>query len=278
MKSAFGSILIISLFLPAGAGLAAKEYDLVATGDHSVWVITNDIKADFERDTGLSLDLIPELAIVGKGCAKGMLHARRGRPDHDVGLICCDMDAAELEAKNLKVYPFAREPLAIVVNKRNPVNGLTLRQVRDIFSGKTTNWKSVGGRREPITVLTQLHCPDFGPNWKKLLGDPARFVRKRVDIKAQAEMSATVADFPQAIGHLEMTSVRETGDVVKVLAIDGYLPTTENMEAGRYPLFGSLAVATKGEAAGKAVTFIEYLRTSPKAKERMRTYGMIQVR
>lgn len=273
------SVLIGALLLLVIGGVsAAGPYDLVATGDHSVWVVTNDIRPSFEQDTGIGLVLLPELAIVGKGCAKGMLHALQGAPSENIGLICCTMEDALLKKSGLVVYPFAREPLAIIVNKKNPVKGLTQQQVRDIFAGRITNWKTVGGSNEPIAVLTQLHCTNYRPNWMAILDSPEKFTKKRVDIKAQPEMAKTVSDFPQAIGHLEMTSVREAPVAVKLLAIDGYLPTSENMEKGLYPYYAPLAVTTKGEAQGKAVAFIEYLRTSPNAKAIMQKYGMSQTK
>lgn len=263
-------------FLFSTHSYAGQPYDLVTTGDHSVWVIVNDVKDRFTKDTGITLDLLPELAIVGKGCGKGILHARRGSPDRDFGLICCTLDNTVLANNGVKVYTVAHEPLAIIVNRKNPVSNLTLQQLRDIFSGKTTNWKDVGGRNEKIAVITQLHCPDYTPNWKGILGDSAAFTKKRVDVKAQPEMAKTVSDFGQAIGHLEMTSVKESKDPVKILALDGYLPTSENMQKGLYPLFAPLAVATKGDAEGKVIKFIEYMRTSPEAAEAMKKYGMAQ--
>jgi hypothetical protein len=269
-------LLVTATMLAFIGTAAAADADLVATGDHSVWVITNDIKIVFEKETKLSLKLIPEMAIVGKGCQKGIGHASGGRPDREFGLICCTLDERTIENHGLKTYVFALEPLAIIVNRANPVKNLTLQQVKEIFFGKITNWKEVGGMDEKIAVITQLHCPNYTPNWKGILNTAERFTKNRVDVKTQSDMARTVSDFKQAIGHLEMTSVGESSDPVKVLSIDGYLPTTENVGSGRYPLVGKLAVTTKGDAAGKVVTFIEFMRTSPKVREAMKKYGMAQ--
>lgn len=271
-----GLLFVTVVALVLSGTVRAENADLVATGDHSVWVITNDIKSKFEKESGLTLQLIPEMAIVGKGCQKGVGHASGGRPDREFGLICCILDDRTIANHGLKTYLFALEPLAIIVNKRNPVNNLTLRQAKEIFFGKITNWKEVGGKDEKIVVITQLHCPDYTPNWKGILNTAERFTKNRVDVKTQPEMAKTVSDFKQAIGHLEMTSVKESPDPVKVLSIDGYLPTAENVGSGKYPLVGPLSVTTKGDAAGKVVTFIEYMRTSPKVKDAMKQYGMAQ--
>lgn len=274
-RVAFIFVIGVLLLVHAATG---QSFDLVATGDHSVWVIVNDVKGIFEKDKGLTLDLIPELAIVGKGCGKGILQARRGTPDREFGLICCSLDDAVVKNFGIKLYPIAREPLAIIVNKENPVSNLTLQQARGIFSGTITNWKEVGGKNQKIAVITQLHCKEYTPNWKGILDNADKFTKKRVDVTAQPEMAKTVSDYRQAIGHLEMTSVKESKDPVKILSIGGHLPTSENMEKGLYPLYAPLSVATKGDAEGNVITFIEYMRTNPKVKEAMTKYGMAQTR
>lgn len=273
---------IISLFLVFASifcfrAFAEKGYDIEATGDHSVWVIVNDIRETFQKDTGISLDLIPELAIVGKGCSKGFIHAAKGNPGREFGLVCCNFSDDFLRKKGLKLYPVAREPLAILVNKKNPVSNLSLAEVRDIFSGKITNWRQVGGKNQKIVVITQLHCRDYTPNWKGILGSPDKFTTKRLEVKTQPEMAKTVADFEQAIGHLEMTSVVEAANNrLKLLSINGSRPETEAMEKSSYPLFATLSVVTRGEAEGKVRKFIDYMRQSPRAKQFMIKYGMIQ--
>ena len=73
-----------------------------------------------------------------------------------------------------------------------------------------------------------------------------------------------------------MTSVKESKRDLKVLAIDGYLPTTKNMREGRYPFYAPLALVTKGEAKGDVIKFIDYLRKSPKVAKAMKKDGMSQ--
>lgn len=271
------SFIIIGLFslfsIPLFAGDAS---DIVAFGDHSLWVFANDIKISFKKDTGISLYLIPEFAIEGKGCAKGILHAASGSPDKDIGLICCELNEEIVKKYGLKVYPVIREPFAIIVNKANSVSGLTLKQVKDIFSGRITNWKKVGGIDEPIVVITRLHCTEHIPNWTKILPSPPKFREKSLNVSSELDMAKTVSDFKQAIGHLEMTSIAEWGSGIKILSIDGYMPTSKNLMEGHYPFWATLSIITKGSAEGKAKRFIDYIRTSPNIVKTMQKYGMHQ--
>lgn len=269
---------LVSLVFVFPGGPFAEEREIKGFGDHSLWVLVNDVKGVFTEDTGVPLNLIGEFAIGGKGCDKGILHAARGRPDRDFGLICCGMDKAVIEKYSLVTYAVAHEPLAIIVNRRNPVKNLSLKEVREIFSGKITNWKEVGGWDENIIVITRLHCLNYTPNWMLILGRPEDFSKKRVDVLSEPDMSKTVGDFTEAIGHLEMTSVKESVGNIKLISVNGYEPTGENLEKGFYPLFTTLSVVTRGEAEGNVRKFIEYLRKSPKVKRVMRKYGMNQIK
>lgn len=268
--------IIIWLFSLFSIPLFAEDADIVAFGDHSLWVLANDIKNTFKKDTGISLYLIPEFAIEGKGCAKGILHASGGSPDRDIGLVCCKLNPDIVKKYGIKVYPVVREPLAIIVNKANPVSGLTLKQVKDIFSGRITRWSKVGGPNEPIVVITRLHCTEHIPNWTKILGSPLEFTKRSLNVSSEPDMAKTVSDFKQAIGHLEMTSIAEWGKGVKILSIDGYMPTSKDLIEGHYPFWATLSIVTKGEAKGKAKRFIDYIRTSTNIQKILLKYGMHQ--
>ena len=271
------NITIIILLSLTSLSYGAGSYDIQGYGDHSLWVLVNSLKAAFTKETGVKLDLIEEFAIASKGCSKGILHAARGKPDRDFGLVCCDLNPDDIKRYHLSVYPVAREPLTIIVNNDNPINNLTQKQVRDIFSGKITSWKSVGGKNQKIALITRLHCKEHIANWRKIVGEPEGFAQKRLDVSSEPDMARTVSDFKGAIGHLEMSSFVDAKGVIKYISIDGNMPTEVNLEMGRYPFWTILSVVTRGEAKGKVLEFIEYLKHSPTAREYMLKYGMQQL-
>lgn len=285
MKRITGFLLIIIFLLLIGGLLRAGQYEITAYGDHSLWLFTNDIKDQFLKDTGISLYLLPELAVAGKGCMKGIMHAYNGRRDRDLGLICCALRDDILARYSLQAYPVLKEPLAIIINPKNPVRNLTSRQLEDIFSGKVDNWKEVGGPDMPIAVITRLHCEDhganwckdLGTNWKKILPATESFTPKALNVSSEPDMARTVADFKEAIGHLEMTSVMESRKKLKLISINGYQPTSENMKSGAYPYQTELSVVTRGAAVGKAAAYIKYLRTAALIRPALEKYGMAQV-
>lgn len=271
-------VLVAALIFLSFVSVFAKEREIEGYGDHSLWIVINDLKDTFRKDTGITLKLIPEFAIAGKGCAKGITNAVRGNPDRDFGLVCCELNENIVKKSGLKVYPVAREPLTIIVNKSNPIKSLTSKQVKDIFSGRIKNWKQVGGPDRKIAVIARLHCKEHVPNWTRILGRPEEFRADRLNVNSEPDMAKTVSDFKEAIGHIEMSSVVESKLQLKVLAVDGYMPTTENMEKGLYPFWAELSIVTRGEAKDNVTKLIEYVRTHYNAKKAMERYGMYQLK
>ncbi|MFD2879322.1 PstS family phosphate ABC transporter substrate-binding protein [Paenibacillus rhizoplanae] len=60
---------------------------------------------------------------------------------------------AKLAGRELKLTPIGREAFAFFVNKRNPVDSLSIDQIKDIYSGTVTNWKEVGGKKASIRAF-----------------------------------------------------------------------------------------------------------------------------
>lgn len=267
------ALLVLAIAVPGLAGEKITGY-----GDHSFWVVVDDFKKTIEKNAGIDIELLPERAVASKGCAKGILHASRGRPDTDFGLVCCGIHDPVLKEYGLVIYPVLKEPLAIIVHRGNPVKDLSTEQVRGIFRGRITNWKQVGGPDMRIIVVTRLHCQEHVPNWTRILGAPDEFTPGKLNVTSEPDVWRTVGDFRGAVGHLETTSVFEAGPRVKPVSISGHMPTSANLAAGKYPFWTSLSVVTKGEAKGDVLKFIKYMRGDPGMKKRLEKFGIIQLR
>ncbi|MGE5679502.1 MAG: extracellular solute-binding protein, partial [Bacillota bacterium] len=91
------------------------------------------------------------ITVQGGGSAVGIQSANSGAAQ--IGMA--DLVTLPDDAKALTSVIAAKDGIAIVVNPKNPVTGLTTDQIRDIFNGKITNWKEVGGPDAPITVVSR---------------------------------------------------------------------------------------------------------------------------
>src|SRR5699024_3326257 len=144
MKPHFRYLLAAALTLTAGAALAAPP-PLVWRGDITTANnFVNDMasawhKAGHPRVTLQPFNTVSGIDAVANGSADSDGSVRGRAPQR-------------ANEANLVFTPVAWDALAIITNSRNPVDGLTLKQLHDIYYGKITNWSQVGGDNAPIHV------------------------------------------------------------------------------------------------------------------------------
>ena len=150
---------------------------------------------------------------------------------------------------------------SMVTNKDVGVDSLTLQQVEDIFAGKVTNWKEVGGKDEKINVI----------NRPASSGTRAAFEKKIMkDVKindgvgtvqdSNGAVEQAVNSTPGAISYLANSYlIGDKKDALKTVKIDGKESTTDNIVAGDYPFYSYEYMITKGDAKSPVKEYIEFI-------------------
>jgi len=153
-------------------------------------------------------------------------------------------DYRDTREKSWRMEPIAAETLVFFVNQDNPVDGLTLDQVRDIYAGKITNWKEVGGNDAPIQAYQR---PKTGGSQaimdKEVMGDTPMMEAPNTDYVV-ATMEGIIEAVrawdgePDAIGYTVYYYADDMGmaDGLKLLSIDGTAPSDETIRNGSYPI------------------------------------------
>ena len=191
----------------------------------------------------------------------------RGIDDVMKGKANIGMAARALTDKESGLYSFAiaRDGICVVLHKSNPVQSLTNRQVADIFAGKITNWRSVGGGNMPITLI----------NAKEGFGSVDLFTHyfdiRYADIKAQIvasdnlERVKALLENPNGIAYMSIGTAQqqaETGTPIKLLPTDGAAATTKNIRKGNFPVARPLLLLTKEVPTGVVKDFITFALSS----------------
>ena len=159
----------------------------------------------------------------------------------DIGLSSRALKAEEKEA-GLKETVLAYDGIAIIVNPENPVSDLTMEQIADIYTGKITNWKDLGGADEAIVVLGREAGSGTRGAFEELL-DVADQCAYAQELDSTGGVLAKVASTPGSIGYVSLDVVDGT---VKALSLDGVEPTEESIVAGSYKLSRPFVMATLG--------------------------------
>lgn len=194
------------------------------------------------------------------GSGSGIKAVQEGRCD--IGLSSRALKAEEKEA-GLKETVLAYDGIAIIVNPENPVSDLTLEQIADIYTGRITNWKDLGGNDAEIVLIGREAGSGTRDGFETITGtsDACQY---RQELTSTGDVITTVAQNPDAIGYASLASIKDT---VKALSVGGIVPTEDSVKDGSYAIQRPFVLVTvEGRALSECVQkFFEYITSSEAA-------------
>lgn len=165
---------------------------------------------------------------------------------------------------NLELIPYATDAFVFFVNEKNPVDSLTIEEVKKIYSGEITNWKEVGGNDEEIKPFQRNQGSGSQTAMIKFMGDtPLMKAEQDYYYSTMLGIVGDVADyknFKGAIGfsflYYAETLVEEYE--VKMLKINGVAPNLENIANKKYPIVEDIymAVTKRTDSINKMINFV----------------------
>jgi phosphate transport system substrate-binding protein len=165
------------------------------------------------------------------------------------------------EAKGLVDHKIAFDMIAIVVNPKMPVSNLSDAQVKAIFTGRTTNWKQVGGPDQEIVAVVRDQASGTREVFdKKALGatneTPVESVASAIESSSNGVVREIVATTDNAIGYISFGYVNKR---LKAVAFNDVMPTVPDAVTGKYPMARYLHMFTKGEPEGAVKGYIDFV-------------------
>lgn len=279
MKKA--AVLVFALCLMAGAWACAPAPSNAASAREPRTSIVSK-----GSDTMVNLALAwaeayqpahPEvtLSVTGGGSGTGISALISGTTD--IANASRAIKAEELEAAHANgIEPLetvvARDAIAIIVHKDNPVSQLTLQQISDIYTGKLNNWAELGGEDRPIVRLsreTNSGTHVYFLETVLRMGDPAStllFDPRTLLLPSSEGITSEVRDNPNAIGYDGLGYVTEDVKIIAVAATqaDPYvLPSAASVSAGSYPISRDLYIYTNSQPQGALQAFVAWLLSAP---------------
>ena len=180
--------------------------------------------------------------------------AYKGIVDGDLDIIFCARPNDEQvqygldKGVELELTPIGREAFVFLVNKNNPVDNLSMQQLKDIFTGKITNWKDVGGSFRPINVVQRNKGSGSQTAIEKLIG---------------GEMKTNFfGPLGASIGFSFRFYVEEltTNGHLKMLSLNNVYPNKENVQNNSYPIVSNFyAVTRKGETNSNVQKVLDFV-------------------
>jgi phosphate transport system substrate-binding protein len=149
----------------------------------------------------------------------------------DIGM--CSRELREEEKAVDDCIEIARDGLAIVVHKSNPVNDLTLDQIQMLFSGDVQNWKTLGGHDKPVQLIMREEGSGTREAFIKLVMGKTLVSRKSLVQESNGAVRELVRLDPAAVGYMSLGLV---GSELKAVRVNGIEPVSEQVKSGKYKL------------------------------------------
>lgn len=195
----------------------------------------------------------------GGGSGEGLKQIADGSVDIGDSDVFAEEKLDADTAKTLVDHEVAVVTMAPIVNSDLGITNLTTDQLISIFTGKTTNWKEVGGPDEDIVLVTRPSSSGTRATFKQYaLNGEEEASNQALETDDSGTLVQTVKDNKAAIGYVALSYLTDA-DGVKAVSIDGNEPTLENTYNGTYKVWSYEHMYTKGEAKGAVKAFIDYI-------------------
>jgi len=255
-----------TVMLPLAVEFARQHLGLKAESDARLFAEFSTTSAAYER----LFNLFDEAYSYGQDARGEWIYAPLGRPvDLFLGTLYSDRELAVAEINGVTpiAKPICWDASVFITHKDNPLESLTLEQVRGIFSGAVTNWKEVGGLDEAIRAFQREPGSGSQTGMEDLVmqGTPMAPAEMVSRVDSMAGLIENVAEYRNGTASIGYTyryyidNLYKNQDI-KTLQIEGVAPTDANITGGTYPLsVHYYGVIRAGEEEGPGGLFLDWI-------------------
>lgn len=189
--------------------------------------------------------------------------------------------AAADKGVTLTQIPFSREAFVFVASQDNPVSGLTVEQIRSIYSGKINNWREVGGRDENIIPFQR---PVNSGSQTVMLSKVMQGLEMRKPLETERAsgmggLVRRVANYQNVTNALGYSfrfyaSQMDKNEKLRLLSVNGVAPTVENIRNGSYPFTVDVYMVTTGKPSANTQALIDWF-LSPQGQKLVEDVGYV---
>ena len=264
-KKKWAAALLISVFAAGlaltgcggnDAGESGPSGKVTVSGSSALLPLAKDAAQKFKAKN----DQV-SITLNAGGSGTGLKQVSEGSVDIGNSDVFAKEKLPEAKAAELVDHKVAVTVMAPVVSKEigTNVKSLTKAQLQDIFTGKVTNWKDVGGPDEAVVLITRPSTSGTRALFTKYaLDGKEELSNKSMETDDSGTLVQTVSQTKGAIGYVALSYLMNN-NIVTPLAIDGVEPTLDNVYNGKYPVWGYEHMYTKGEATGAVKAFIDFI-------------------
>lgn len=219
-------IMFFGLFL---SGCNNTSNQITIGGSSSVEELMKDMMSDYQ-----SINQNINIIYDSQGSSAGV----RGANTNSYSIGSASREIKEDEIKEGAVVDtIAIDGIVLIVNPDNPIVNLSIQQIHDIYTGKITNWKTVGGKNEQIAVYSRDGASGTREAFESIIkfngyGED-QMIQSAKESPSNAEIVTKVMQNSGGIGYISLDSIN---DKIKPINVDNIEPTINNIKNGKYEI------------------------------------------
>jgi phosphate transport system substrate-binding protein len=173
--------------------------------------------------------------------------------------------------------PVAKDGVTLYLNEKNQINELTLDQIKDIYTGNTTNWSQLGGPNAKIIVYGRENSSGTYVFFREAALKNADYTSSMQSLPGTSAVVNAVAKDVYGIGYGGAAYAKGVKEVAIKTAKGSFRPTTETVKSGQYPLSRNLFWYLQGKPSGDTKKFVDWV-LSPEGQEIVKKVGYFTIK
>lgn len=213
------------------------------------------------------------IVVQGGGSGTGLSQVQAGAVEIGTSDVFAEAQKG-IDAKKLQNHLVAVVGIVPIVNKSAGVKNLTRQQLSDIFTGKITNWKQVGGKNQNITVINRSKGSGTRGTFEGLILNGKKPIQAQ-EQDSNGTVRKIVSSTPGTISYISFPYANDEN--IQKLSIDKIKPTNKNVETNRWHLWSYEHMYTKGKPNKNVQKFIDYMLGSKVQNDLVPKLGYISI-
>lgn len=213
------------------------------------------------------------IVVQGGGSGTGLSQVQAGAVEIGTSDVFAETQKG-IDAKKLQNHLIAVVGIVPIANRSAGVSNLSKQQLSDIFTGKITNWKQVGGKNQTITVINRSKGSGTRGTFEGLVLNGKKPIQSQ-EQDSNGTVRKIVSSTPGAISYISFPYANDEN--IQKLSIDGIKPTNRNVETNRWQLWSYEHIYTKGKPNKNVQKFIDYMLGSKVQNDLVPKLGYISI-
>ena len=268
-KSNLGVLLALILFIPLFlTGCSQNREKITIVGSSALQPLIEQAGNDYHL-----AHMSSNIVVQGGGSGTGLSQVQAGAVEVGTSDVYAETQKG-IDAKKLEDYPVAVVGIVPIANKGVGVKNLSPKQLSDIFTGKITNWRQVGGKNQSIIVINRSRGSGTRSTFEDLIlkGKDALNSQEQ---DSNGTVKKIVNSTPGTISYISFPYANDQN--IQKISINHVQPENKNIPTNKWPLWSYEHMYTKGKPNKATAAFIKYVLSKKVQKDLVPKIGYISV-